>query len=103
MTTTRAEESRAEAIVAALMIVVFWSVFSCLAGGLALWVWGGGSGFAALLLNAGLLALMLLPTLRLVAAIATAHREGDWLLFASTLAVLAILFALTLRQAAQLE
>lgn len=94
-----AEESWAERLAGALMLVGFWAAFAALAVGLALWIANHGSPWAPPFFAGGLLGLMLLPVLRLVAAIATAHRERDWLTFASTLAVLVILFALTLRDA----
>ena len=58
------------------------------------------SDAAALCLSAGLLGLLLLPLLRLAWTLATAIRQRDWLMFMATLAVLAILGALTLRDAA---
>ena len=48
------------------MLVVFWSAFACLAVGLGLWVGNHSSEWGALLLAGGLLALMVLPTLRLL-------------------------------------
>ena len=58
---------------------------------------------AHLCLSAGLLGLLLMPLLRLAWTLATAIRQRDWLMFVATLAVLAILGALTLRDAATLE
>ena len=97
---TAPQESAIERLAAASMLVVFWAAFASLAAGLLLWVMRHDSEWGALLLTGGLLGLMVLPTLRLVAAIATASRERDWLTLWSTLAVLALLGALTLRDAA---
>ena len=103
MTATRDDPSAVESLIATLMLAIFWSAFGCLAGGLVLWIRDHASPPGALLLTGGLLGLMLLPILRLAAAIAASYRRRDWLTFGSTLAVLAILFALTLRQAASLR
>jgi uncharacterized membrane protein len=54
-----------------------------------------------MLLDAGLAGLLSLPVLRLVAAIVSAARTRDWTTLAATLAVLVILFALTLRDASR--
>ena len=97
---TASSESTLERIADASMLVIFWAAFASLATGLWLWVMRHDSESGALLLTGGLLGLMVLPTLRLVAAIATATRERDWLTLWSTLAVLALLGALTLRDAA---
>lgn len=94
------QESGVERLVAASMLVIFWAAFASLAAGLSLWVMRHDNEWGALLLVGGLLGLMVLPTLRLVAALATASRERDWLTMWSTLAVLALLAALTLRDAA---
>ena len=99
MTVSRDDDSAVERVVGRLMLVVFWSAFACLGAGLMLWIANGGSGWAGVMLPSGLLSLMLLPTLRLVAALAAALRQRDWLTLTSTLAVLTILFALTLRDA----
>jgi len=58
------------------------------------------SDAGALCLSGGLLGLLLMPLLRLASTLATAIRRRDWLLCMATLAVLAILGALTLRHAA---
>ena len=82
------------------MLVAFWMAFTALAAGLALWIAVPASDAGALCLTAGLLGLLLMPMLRLAWALATAIRQRDWLMFMATLAVLAILGALTLRDAA---
>ena len=71
-----------------------------LAVGLALWIAVPASDAGALCLSGGLLGLLLMPLLRLASTLATAIRRRDWLLFMATLAVLAILGALTLRHSA---
>jgi hypothetical protein len=98
--TAAADESIVERLVAVAMLVVFWSAFACLAVGLGLWVGNHSSEWGALLLAGGLLSLMVLPTLRLLVIMVTAYRERDWMLLGATLTVLAILLALTLRDAA---
>jgi hypothetical protein len=97
--TAAADESIVERLVAVSMLVVFWSAFACLAVGLVLWVGNHSSDWGALLLAGGLLGLMVLPTLRLLVILVTSFRERDWMLFGATVAVLAILLALTLRDA----
>jgi hypothetical protein len=99
VTSAHSIESAFERWVALTMLVIFWLAFGSLGAGLGLWVLNHGSGPGALLMAGGLLALMILPTLRLVSAIATARRERDWLTLWSTLIVLAILAALTFRDA----
>lgn len=103
MTEASLNQSAVERLAAAGMLVVFWAAFACLAVGLGLWVGSPENHWAARLLAAGLLGLMLLPMLRLVAAMAAAQRHRDWLTVAAGLAVLAILLALTLRDAARLD
>ena len=100
--TLSANESIAERFVGLTALVVFWAAFGSLAAGLVVWASDHSSEAAALLLGGGLIGLMALPGLRLLAMLATAKRERDWMLLASTLAVLAILIALTLRDAAGL-
>jgi hypothetical protein len=95
-----AEESSFERVTAAVMLVAFWTSFVLLAAGLALWIARPANDTGALWLSAGLLGLLLIPLLRLAWTLATAIRQRDWLLFMATLAVLAILGALTLRDAA---
>lgn len=101
--TAPATESPVERVLSAVMLVVFGCAFAALAAGLALWVWQPHGDAGALTLAAGLLGLLLMPILRLAAAIATAIRERDWLTLGATLAVLGILCALTLRDAASLK
>ena len=93
------EDSSFERIVSAVMVVVFWVSFAALAGGLLLWLRTPASGTAALALAWGLLGLLLIPLLRVICAIATAAAHRDRVMLAATLAVLAILLALTLRDA----
>jgi hypothetical protein len=99
MTQTSREEGRAENLLATFSLVVFWCAFASLAAGLALWVADHASGAAARLLMAGLVGLLLMPLLRLLAAIVSAIRERDRVLLWATLTVLAILVVLTLRDA----
>lgn len=88
-----------ERVLAAVMLAVFWAAFSSLAAGLMLSVWHPRDDLGAELLNAGLLALLTMPILRLLTAVVSAARCRDWLTMGATLAVLGILFALTLRDA----
>ena len=99
MTSLHRTERVAEHIVGAVMLIVFWVAFACLGSGLVLWARNHASDTAALLLTAGLISLMLLPMLRLIEAVAASRRERDWLTLGSTVAVLVILCALTLRDA----
>ena len=101
--TSSADESAVERLLSMLMLAVFWSSFACLAGGLALWVANHSSDAGPLLLVGGLLGLLVMPLLRLAAALAASIRERDWLTLAATLSVLMILFALTLRDAASVK
>lgn len=72
----------------------------CLAAGTVWWVWRRAAPEAAALLSAGLLGLLALPVLRLASILAGAVRERDRVTIAATLAVIAILVAFTLRDAA---
>ena len=94
------EESSFERIVAAVMLVAFWAAFTTLAAGLLLWLTFPASDAGPVCLSAGLLGLLTLPLLRLVWAMAAAIAQRDWLMLAATVTVLAILTALTLRDAA---
>ena len=99
--TSTSDESGLERVTSAVMLAAFWVAFATLAVGLALWIAVPASDAGALCLSGGLLGLLLLmPLLRLASALATAIRRRDWLMFMATLAVLAILGALTLRDAA---
>ena len=100
---TSPSESSFERIVSALMLVVFWTSFSALGAGLILWLAAPATDAGALAMAAGLLGLLLLPMLRVVWALATALAVRDWLMLGATLAVLAILIALTLLDAARVE
>jgi hypothetical protein len=98
--TAPGDESSFERVTAAVMLVAFWVAFTTLAVGLTIWIAVPAGGAADLYLSAGLLGLLLMPLLRLAWTLATAIRQRDWLMFMATLAVLAILGALTLRDAA---
>ena len=93
-------ESSFQRIVSTLMLVVFWASFTALGAGLALWLAAPASDAGSLAMAGGLLGLLLMPMLRVVWALATALASRDWLMLAATLTVLAILIALTLRDAA---
>jgi hypothetical protein len=93
-------ETSFERIVSALMLVVFWTAFSALGAGLVLWLATSATDTGAIGMAAGLLGLLVMPILRVVWAMATALARRDWLMLGATLTVLAILIALTLRDAA---
>ena len=97
---TRPTESSFQRIVSALMLVVFWASFTALGVGLVLWLAAPATDAGSLAMAGGLLGLLLMPMLRVVWALATALGSRDWLMLAATLTVLAILIALTLRDAA---
>jgi hypothetical protein len=101
MTGARADESPAERAITVVMLAVFWASFLGLGAGLALWLAVPAPSPGSTLLNAGLAGLLALPVLRLLGAIASAARTRDWTTMAATVAVLAILFALTLRDASR--
>jgi hypothetical protein len=96
-------ESSFERVVSAVMLVVFWAAFAALAAGLTFWLALPSTDTGALAMAAGLLGLLLIPMLRVIRALATAIARRDWLMFGATLSVLAILVALTLRDAARLR
>jgi apolipoprotein N-acyltransferase len=96
-------ETSFERIVSALMVVVFWIAFSALGAGLGLWLATSATDTGDVAMAAGLLGLLLMPILRVVWAMATAVARRDWLMLGATVAVLVILIALTLRDAATLE
>jgi hypothetical protein len=102
-TNTPAIETSFERILSALLLVVFWTAFSALGVGLILWLAMPAIDTGAVAMTAGLLGLLLIPMLRVVWAMATALARRDWLMLAATLTVLAILIALTLRDAARVE
>lgn len=83
------------------MLAVFWAAFGLLAAGLSLWLAFGDRAPAPRALTAGLMGLFAMPLLRLAVTIASAIRTRDRILLLSTLAVLAILLALTIRDAAR--
>ena len=99
MTAPATDDSSLERIVFALMLVVFWAAFTCLAAGLGFWLAFTSSDMGSLFLAAGLLGLLVLPLLRLAAAASAAIRRRDWITLAATLLVVAILTALTIRDA----
>ena len=94
-------ESSFQRIISMLMLVVFWASFTALGAGLVLWLAAPASDAGSLAMASGLLGLLLMPMLRVVWALATALATRDWLMLAATLTVLAILTALTLRDAAR--
>lgn len=102
MTRGAASDSPAERALSALALLMFWLSFALLAVGLGMWLASEGGNTAGVLLNAGIIGLFTNPALRLALAIAAAVRLRDWLLLGATLAVLAILLALTVRDAASL-
>jgi hypothetical protein len=103
VTTIREKDSAFERISSALLLVLFWTAFGCLAAGILLWLAVPGNQNGSLFLIAGLMGLLGMPVLRLVTIIAAAARQRDWLTLCATLAVMAILFALTLRDAARMR
>jgi hypothetical protein len=98
--TATGDESSIERIIGAVMLIVFSIAFATLVAGLILWLTVPASDRGMNWLNAGLLGLLLNPALRLAWTLATALRRRDWLLLLATLVVIAILGALTLREAA---
>ena len=98
--TAAADESSLERIIGAVMLIVFSIAFSTLVVGLILWLALPSSDLGMIWLSAGLLGLLLNPALRLTWTLATALRRRDWLLLFATLAVIGILGALTVRDAA---
>ena len=94
------DESRFERTTALFIVVLFWASFGCLAAGLGAWLLKPAHSSGALLLFAGLIGLLAIPIMRLVAVLAVSLRRRDWLTLWATLAVIAILFALTVRDAA---
>ena len=98
--TTTAEDSGFERIATLFLIAVFWMAFACLAGGLVLWLAIPGGASGPLLLTTGLVGLMCIPVVRLFTVIASSLRRRDWITLWATVAVMIILFALTLRDAA---
>lgn len=98
----RQPDSSVERIISAVMLAVFWAAFTALAAGLTLWLSLPSSDRGALALAGGLLGLILMPLLRVVSTLATAAARRDWLMLTATMIVLAILIALTLRDAARL-
>jgi hypothetical protein len=95
-------ESIAERALSTLMLVLFWIAFAGLMAGLILWLAAPAAAAGRHLLTAGLAGLIAMPILRLLGVTAAAVRTRDRVLLGATLAVIAILFALTLRDAATL-
>ena len=85
-----------------LTLAVFWTAFICLAAGLVIWLTAPAGTPGPAFLATGFVGLLILPMLRLGAAIVSAAETRDWITLAAALAVLAILCALTLRDAATL-
>lgn len=84
-----------------LMLGVLWLSFAALAVGLGLWLTPPGH-HAVLLLTGGLMGLFLIPLMKLADVSILAVRERDWVTLAATVAVVVILLAFTLRDAAGL-
>ena len=103
MTEPHGPASAFERSVSVLMLGVFWAAFGCLAAGLTVWLSMPAATLGMNLLTTGLVGLLAMPLLRLTETIASAARSRDWMTMAATLAVLGILFALTLRDAARLK
>jgi uncharacterized membrane protein YjfL (UPF0719 family) len=95
-------ESSFERVVSAVILVVFWTAFAALASGLTLWLVRPTNDAGMLALAGGLLGLLLLPLLRVIWALAAGLARRDWLMLGAAATVLAILMALTLRDAASL-
>ncbi|MGH9309282.1 MAG: hypothetical protein ACRD1U_07905 [Vicinamibacterales bacterium] len=102
MTGPASAESVAERALSTLMLVLFRVAFAGLAAGLISWLAAPAAVVGRYLLTAGLAGIIAMPILRLLAAMAAAVRTRDRVLLGATLAVIAILFALTLRDAARL-
>jgi hypothetical protein len=101
--TTPVEESGFERLTAVFMVAVFWMAFACLAGGLATWLAVPAHASGPLLLTAGLMGLLAIPLVRLLTVVAASLRQRDWITLWAAFAVMLILFALTLRDAASLR
>jgi hypothetical protein len=99
MTVDPVADSPLERLLARILLVVFWVAFSSLGVGLAAWLADPAGPHAARILTAGLFGLLSMPLLRTAAILVTAARRRDAITFTATLAVLAILIALTLRDA----
>lgn len=70
-----------------------------LLSGLVLWLVHPHGAPASVLLTSGLIGLLAIPVVKLVAVLVAAAGDRDWLTLGATLAVIVILFALTLRDA----
>lgn len=92
---------RAERWIRMSLALVFGAAFACLAAGVVWWLAAPGGVVGGHLLTAGLTGLLSIPMLRLAAIVLSAVRLRDWVLLGATLAVIAILVALTLRDAAR--
>lgn len=95
--TTLAQESlaRLEVLFGHLLVGGVLVSSALLAVGLLLWAAGLEGAWDQRLLNAGLLALMATPVIRVVVSAVEYTRRGDWFFVATSLAVLAVL-ALTM-------
>jgi hypothetical protein len=97
------EESGVERALSLLTLAVFWAAFICLAAGLMIWLTVPAGTPGPAFLATGFVGLLVLPMLRLGAAMVSAAGTRDWITLTAALAVLAILCALTLRDAATLR
>jgi hypothetical protein len=103
MRTVPTEESGIERVLSLVTLAVFWTAFICLAAGLMIWLTVPAGTPGPAFLATGFVGLLILPMLRVGAAIASAAATRDWITLTAALAVLAILCALTLRDAATLR
>jgi hypothetical protein len=78
---------------------VFWAAFACIATGLGIWLSHAADDTAMVILTVGLVGLLGMPLLKLVSILVEAIAARDWVTFGATLTVIAILAALTLRDA----
>ena len=103
MRPVQTEEPGIERGLSLLTLAVFWTAFICLAAGLMIWLAAPAGTPGAAFLTTGFVGLLILPMLRLGATVVSAAGTRDWITLSAALAVLAILCALTLRDAATLE
>lgn len=86
-----ADTDRVEALLGRLLTTGVRISNGLLAVGLVLWAVGGPNVPAALLLHAGLLALIATPVARVIVSLVEYVRERDWFFALTTAAVLAVL------------
>ena len=91
---------RSERALDAALLTAFRLALVCMVAGLTWTLSAPADVRGAYVLTAGLLALMATPALRLLSILAAATRDRDWVTFGATVAVIVILVALTLRDAA---